>query len=93
LVKVVPKGEYKINLEYPHKISLQGPAGASPSALKLSTKEARAFSKAELVFAPSFKVSTPGEHRFSGLIAFSVCTERQCEVKREKVEWVAKVVP
>jgi hypothetical protein len=89
-VKVVPRGEYKINLEYPHKLKVSGPAAASPKETALAAKDAK-ISKAELSFKPTFKLTSAGEHTFTGKLRFSVCTEKQCEIKAEKVKWVFKV--
>lgn len=89
-VAVRPKGEYKINLEYPHKLTVVGPKAAAPNELTLTAKQAK-LSKAELRFQPSFTVSSAGTHRFDGTVRFSVCTAKQCEIKAEKIHWVSKV--
>jgi hypothetical protein len=89
-VKVVPTGEYKINLEYPHKLKVSGPAAAAPREAALAAKDAK-ISKAALRFKPTFKLSSAGDHAFTGKLRFSVCTEKQCEIKAEKVKWVFKV--
>ena len=89
-VKVLPVGEYKINLEYPHKLKVSGPAAATPKEAALAAKDAK-VSKAALLFKPAFKLSSAGEHAFKGKLRFSVCTEKQCEIKAEKVQWVFKV--
>lgn len=89
-VKVVPRGVYKVNLEYPHKLQVTAPEASSPKALKLTTKDAK-LSEAELSFKPAFKLSAAGDHTFEGKVRFSVCTKKQCEIKAEKVKWVFKV--
>jgi hypothetical protein len=89
-VKVVPKGEYKVNLEYPHKLKVAGPEAATPREITLTKKQAK-LSKAELRFQPSFKLSSAGSHSFKGTLRFSVCTEKQCEIKAEKIQWITKI--
>ena len=87
-IRVVPKGEYKVNLEYPHKLVLGGPAAQDPKTL--GAKDAQKLSKQELVFAPRVKIQAPGEQKLEGELSFSVCTERQCEIKKQKVEWIVE---
>lgn len=90
-VRVVPRGPYKINLEYPHKLVWTGPQSAMPKAATMSSKQAAKLKKSELLFKPAFKVGSTGDHPFTGTLRFSVCTEKQCEIKSEKVRWVANV--
>lgn len=90
-VQVVPKGPYKINLEFPLKLKVSGPASATPRELQLTGKQAAKLTKAELVLRPSFKVGAAGSHPFKGTLRFSVCTDAQCEIKSEAVSWTAVV--
>jgi hypothetical protein len=90
-IRVVPKGEYKINLEYPHRLTVDGPKGATPSKAFLDSKKATKLTKSELVFKPAFQLTSAGKHSFNGVLSFSVCTERQCETKNEKVQWVTTI--
>lgn len=90
-VTVVPQGGYKVNLEYPTKLQITGPEAASPRGVTLTAKQAAKLTEAEMLFKPSFKISSAGDHTFKGALRFSVCTEKQCEIKNEKVKWVARV--
>lgn len=90
-VRVVPKGVYKINLEYPAKLQINGPASASPQAFSLTNKDATQHSEAMLEFSPQVTFSEPGQYEFRGELKFSVCTAVQCEMKTEKVAWKAEI--
>jgi hypothetical protein len=90
-IQVTPKGEYKMNLEFPTKLKVSGPAAASPQQLELTAKQATKLTKAELLLKPTFKVSAAGSHTFKGTLRFSVCTEKQCEIKTEPVSWTVAV--
>jgi len=90
-VKVVPRGGYKVNLEYPTRLQVKGPAGVSPGEATLGAKQAATLTAAEILFRPAFKIDAPGDHAFEGSLRFSVCTDKQCEIKNEKVKWVARV--
>lgn len=91
-VRVVPRGRYKINLEYPTKLKVQGPAAATPRETTLTAKQAAKLDASVILFKPAFRLGAAGDHAFSGTIRFSVCTDEQCEIKNEKVAWTAKVV-
>jgi hypothetical protein len=90
-IRVLPKGEYKINLEFPIKLKVSGSTAATPPQLELTAKQAARLTKAELLLKPTFKVSAPGSHAFTGTLRFSVCTEKQCEIKSETVKWTVSV--
>jgi len=89
--KVIPKGIYKINLEYPIRLDIQGPPAASPSKITIKKEGAATFTPKELIVKPTFRVNSLGKHQFKGIFKFSVCTEEQCEIKSEKVQWVSVV--
>jgi hypothetical protein len=90
-VKLVPGGEYKINLEYPHKLKVTGPQAATPQEVTLRSKQAAQLSASALVFKPVFKLSLSGNHTFEGTLRFSVCTDKLCEMKSRPVKWQARV--
>jgi hypothetical protein len=90
-IRVLPKGGYKMNLEFPTKLKVAGPASATPPQLELTAKQAAKLTKAELLLKPTFKVNAPGVHAFAGTLRFSVCTEKLCELKSEAVKWTVSV--
>ena len=91
VVAVVPKNGYKINLEYPTKLTASGPTGATPANLALSARQATAMLEHELKFRPTFTVTTAGSHRFTGKLKFSVCTEELCHFHDLPLVWESKV--
>ena len=86
-VRLVPRGGYKVNLEYPIKLEVKGPQAAAPVQQTLGAKQARKLDKGEAVFTPSATLSAAGQHRFSATFKFSVCTDKQCELKTETLNW------
>ncbi|MFH1131489.1 MAG: hypothetical protein V1754_09145 [Pseudomonadota bacterium] len=90
-VKLVPRGKYKVNKEYPIKLNAKGSNAVLPTEIAFTKKDAKLFSAKEAVFKPTFVASSAGEHRFAGTIKFSVCTEKLCELFNKQVSWVAKV--
>lgn len=88
-IQVVPRKPYHINLEFPLKLIVAGPATARPTQLTMSAKQASKLTKSELVLRPAFTLGSPGAHAFSGTLRFSVCTDAMCEIKSETVSWTA----
>lgn len=91
MVQVLPQNGYKINLEYPTKLTATAPAGAAPGTLKLSAKQATALLEHELKFRPTFTVSKAGTLSFSGKLKFSVCTDQLCHFHDEAIAWDTRV--
>jgi len=89
-IRVVPRGGYKVNMEYPTKLQVKAPAGVSPAEETLPKAKAARHTEGEILFKPAFKLESAGEHAFQGTLRFSVCTKQQCEIKSETVKWTAK---
>lgn len=88
-VKLVPKGPYKVNMEYPLRLEVEGPKSSKPGKLVMGSKDAAEMSKKKVLLEPTFELTSAGEHRFRAELRFSVCTKKQCELKTEKLTWVA----
>jgi len=92
VVQVLPKNGYKINLEYPTRLTAKGPVEASsPAEVTLPAKKATALLEHELKFRPAFKVTAAGTHRFSGKLKFSVCTDELCHFHELPIAWESRV--
>ena len=89
-VTVRPVAPYKINLEYPFKMTVTTPPNATMGKSSFAAADAREFSKQRIRLEPAFTLDEAGVHRFVGEIRFSVCTEALCELKRAKVSWTAQ---
>lgn len=89
-IRVVPRGGYKVNMEYPTKLQVKAPSGVSPAEETLPRARAATHTEGEILYKPTFKLETAGEHAFQGTLRFSVCTKQQCEIKSETVKWTAK---
>jgi hypothetical protein len=90
-VTLEPRGEYKINMQYPFRLTVEGPADATPAKVVLQKKDAKKFGEKGVEVHHATKLPKAGEHRFSAEVKFSVCTKKHCELKTEKLTWVAKV--
>ena len=90
-VRMEPRGKYKVNLEYPAKLEVMGPMGAAPMRQTIAKGDASALTERELIMDASFVIGKGGEHKFSGKLNFSVCTDALCELKSEDVTWTVKI--
>lgn len=90
-VALKPLGEYKVNMEYPLRLTVNGPEAATPRKVVMRAKDAKKMTTAQVVLTPQTKVAKAGEHAFEAEFRFSVCTEKHCELKTEKLAWKVKV--
>ncbi|MCA9672681.1 MAG: hypothetical protein KC503_44105 [Myxococcales bacterium] len=88
-VKLVPRGGYKVNLEYPTKLIVRAAAAAKPEQT-LTSKDAAEFSAKRALFKPGVTLSKAGKHAVKAELKFSVCTASLCELKRETLTWNAE---
>jgi hypothetical protein len=89
-VTLEPRGGYKVNIEYPLKLSVTAPAAAQSSSRELTKADARELTEKKAKMEVDYQLGVAGEHRFSGKLRFSVCTETLCEVFAEDVGWVTR---
>lgn len=88
---VVHPGEgYKMNKEFPTKLTLEPPAGVSLAKSVLEPADAERFSEEELTFAVKMTAPAAGEYTIPGTIKFAVCTETTCDPKKQQVALVLK---
>ena len=90
-VNVTPAGPYHINLEFPTKLELSGPAGVVIAKPKLTAGghdkargDADAFEDGKLTFTVRM-TPQPGAHTVSGTFKFAVCDKDTCLAKKEQI--------
>jgi hypothetical protein len=89
-VTLEPRGAYKVNMEYPLKLTVSPPESAKVAKSVMQKKDATKMTEKGVVLHPSATLTKAGEHKFSAEFRFSVCTKAQCELKKETLTWVAK---
>ena len=86
VVRVVPKGAWKVNLKYPIRLKLQPPAGVEVAKTDLAAGDAQVTEK-EAKFEVGFTLKEAGTKTVSGELKFSVCVVDKCDIKKESVSW------
>jgi hypothetical protein len=91
-VIVTPGPKFKINFEYPTKLTLQTAANVTipkaefkaggPSQVK---GDAEKFEEKQLAFAVKLTPTASGSHTINGNFKFAVCDKDQCLAKRESI--------
>jgi hypothetical protein len=92
-IKIEPKGGYKMNLDYPTKLTLTAPDGVKIEKTKLTkadTDEVK-VDKSAAAFEVKFTAESKGKKSFTGEVKFAVCTENDCQNKVEKVAFDVEV--
>jgi len=90
-IKIVPRGVWHLNLEFPTSLSIEAPAGVTIGKPKQKKADAVSFDEKSAEFAVSFTASDAGDKTFTGEFKFAVCEEEACVPKTEKLEFVVAV--
>ncbi len=93
-VLVIPTDKYKVNKEFPTKLSLTPPAGVTLAKAEMkaggadeSKGDADAFEDKQLVFSVKLTPQA-GNHTISGTFKFAVCDKDTCLAKKEQISIV-----
>ncbi len=85
LVTVKAKGKFHLNQEYPHKLTVE----EVPAGLKLEKMELRKADAALDEHTLSFKMvatpEKPGKYSLTAVLKTSVCDDKQCILRSEKI--------
>lgn len=84
-VKVTPGKGYKVNEDYPTKLTLEATDGVTAAKQSLGKADAAAFDKHQLVFAVKLTPARAGEFTVRGKLSFAVCTDATCDPKSETI--------
>jgi len=86
LVRLTPKGGFKINNEYPFRFECQSPPsdGISYPKPTLQSSDGK-LSDHEALFSVPFIPSKSGALKVGGLLSLSVCNDQQCIMDKRTV--------
>ena len=91
LVSVKPKPGWKLNEEFPTKLTIVPPGGVTVEKAKQRKGDAAHFSKQKGEFKVWFTSSSAGDKSFVAKFKFAVCTDSSCDPKTVKLTWVVSV--
>jgi hypothetical protein len=86
VVRLTPKGKYHVNTRYPIAVTLTAPAGVELPKAKLKAADGQ-VTEQEARFDVAFTPRDAGAKVFTGELKFSVCTDQNCDIKKEKITW------
>jgi hypothetical protein len=84
-VRVTPGTGYKMNAEFPTKLTLEPTAGVTLGKSSLVLADAEKFDDHQLVFAVKATPVASGSYTVNGKIKFAVCTDATCDPKKRNV--------
>ncbi|MFV8755778.1 hypothetical protein ACNOYE_34945 [Nannocystaceae bacterium ST9] len=90
-IKIVPRGVWHMNLDYPTSLSVEPPAGVTVGKPKQKKEDAIKIEEQVAEFAVAFTASEAGDKTFTGEFKFAVCEEDTCVPKTEKLQFVVAV--
>lgn len=89
---VIPADGWKMNKDFPTKLTVSAPDGVSVSKDKQKVPDAVEFSDGKAVFAVEFTPSSSGSKAFSAKFKFAVCTSSTCDPKKTELAWNTSVI-
>lgn len=84
-IRVTPGKGYKMNAEFPTKLTLEPTAGVELDKASLVLADAEKFDDHQLVFAVKATPAAAGSYNVTGKIKFAVCTDATCDPKKRNV--------
>ncbi len=90
-IKIVPRGAWHMNLEFPTTLKLEPPAGVAVTKADLKKDDAVKLDETSAEFAVAFTPSEAGDKTFTGEFKFAICQEEVCSPRTEKLEFVVAV--
>lgn len=90
-IKVVPRGEWHMNLEFPTVLKLEPPTGVSVTKVEQKQADAVKFDETSAEFAVAFTPSEAGDKTFTGEFKFAICQADVCSQRTEKLDFVVAV--
>ena len=91
-VIVTPGAKYKVNVEFPTKLTLETTSGVTFAKAELkaggaskSKGDADHFDEKQLMFAVKLTPSQSGSYTINGSFKFAVCDKDQCLAKKEPI--------
>ncbi len=90
-IRVVPQGEWHMNLEYPTKLEITPPAGTTMAKPSLAKADAVKLDEQSCEFAVAFTPQEVGDKKFTGEFKFAICQAEACVPKTETIEFEVAV--
>lgn len=91
-ITLQPKGRYRINNQFPTKLTIEAPTGVKLDKAKQTSADAVKFGETAAEFQVAFTPQSSGKKDFTGELRFAVCEgENACVPKTEKISFTVDV--
>jgi hypothetical protein len=90
-VKITPKGEWHMNLEFPASLKMTAPDDVKLAKDALKKADAESLTEKGLVFPVKFTPASAGDKAFTGKLRFAICVEESCVPVSEAVSFAVEV--
>lgn len=90
-VEIVPKPGWKMNKEFPTKLTVTVPTGVAMPKSEQTKADAASFADKAAHWSFDFTTNAAGEQAFKCSMKFAVCTESTCDPKKEEITWKVAV--
>jgi len=89
VVRLVAKGQWKVNKLYPLKLKLKVAEGVDVPKMEMNAGDGLVSDK-EVKLEIPFTVKAGGPRTVTGELRFSVCAADKCDIKKELITWTTK---
>ncbi|HYU16419.1 MAG TPA: hypothetical protein VEL05_10115 [Candidatus Acidoferrum sp.] len=86
-VEILPKEGWKLNKEFPTKLTITEPAGVKVAKKEQTVADAVAFAEKSGKWSVEFQADSTGGKDFTAVVKFAVCTETSCDPKKQELAW------
>lgn len=90
-ISLEPKTGWKLNLEFPTKLTIKAPDGVKVAQATQGIADAAAFSEKAGSFKVSFTPEAQGTKNSAADFRFAVCTKTTCDPKEATLAWAVDV--
>lgn len=90
-IKVLPKGPWHMNLEYPTKLTVTPPDGVTLAKAEQKKPDAVSLTDETCEFDVAFTSTAAGDKSFSGKFKFAICQDEACSPVQEDIDFKVAV--
>jgi hypothetical protein len=90
-IRVVPKGKWHMNLDFPTSLKMEAPEDVKLAKANQKKKDAIKLDAGQIEYDVAFTAAQAGEKDFTGKFKFAICIEEACAPVTEKLAFKVTV--
>ena len=90
-LRVTPRGDFKVNTEYPWLLTINTPDSLTVGQRQWDVSSMERLTEDEALLAIPVSASAAGQYEVEGHLRFSVCNDARCDTPQANVVWSVTV--